>query len=417
MEQTGRPAQFDPKARTVVVIAGAAARGAYEAGALARVLPALFGNDLSNVVLLGTSAGAINAALWGARLAGNVTSQDVGEQVKGVWEGITQRSVFVTSSAAFALGKLFVRGLWSFVVECDCDWLATYRLLNTDPLKDTAQSALDVTALKRNIDEGRLLGVGAVATSCPNDGSGGRSRVFLYGQPALMQTRGLAQSPAGSSIDYVPLADGLKHEHVLASAAIPAAFPPVHINEPAEYAGWYTDGGVRLNTPIRPAIDMDASQLIVISSLATEYPEPRTKDRQPHILDVSAQAIHTVLGDGTIEDLRSLQRVNDMVLQAQGGGVTLKASEDRDYKVISFLAISPENGQLSALADEQLENARRSSLDYRALSAVLSSAGPRDGGNELAGYLLFYPPYSRAQFDLAASDVDRKGALQDAFTM
>jgi NTE family protein len=413
--QQSNSATFDPKARTVVVISGAAARGPYEAAVLAQVLPALFGNDLSRVVLLGTSAGAINAALWAARLGQGAFTADVGAQVKGVWAEITQGSVFTTLSAVTALVRLFARGFTSFFVSCGCDLLATYGLLSTDPLRATAQNAFDPDALKRNVDEGRLLGVGAVATSCPNDGSGGRSRVFLYGRPELYASKGLSKPPAGNSIDYVLLSAGLKLEHVLASAAIPVAFSPVQVNEPADYAGWYTDGGVRLNTPIRPALDMDASQLVVISSLATCYPMfGDAESSQPNIFDVGGQAIHTVLGDGTIEDLRTLQRVNRMVEQAERANVILTSEEDRPYRVVKFLTISPDNGTLSQIADEVMRAARRSGLNYRMLSAVLQSAGVPH--NELASYLLFYPQYAERLFERGDSDVEVKGPLADAFT-
>jgi NTE family protein len=416
MAQQGRSATFDPKARTVVVIAGAAARGPYEAAALAQVLPALFENDLSNVVLLGTSAGGINAALWATELVRDAKTADVGARVKAVWAEITQRNVFVTSSAVFALGRLLTRGVVSFFVSCGCDLLATYGLLTTGPLQTTAQNAFDAEALKRNVDEGRLLGVGAVATSCPNDSSGGRSRVFLYGQRALYEAKGLSKPPEGNSIDYVLLSAGLKLEHVLASAAIPVAFPPVQVHEPADYAGWYTDGGVRLNTPIRPALDMEASQLVVISSFATCYPTHDNSDStQPNIFDVGGQAIHTVLGDGTIEDLRSLQRINHLVEQSQRANLVLTSDDGRPYRIVKFFTISPDNGTISKIADDEIRNARSAGLDYRMLSAVLQSAGVPH--NELASYLLFFPQYAQRLFEQADRDVAMKGSLVDAFTI
>ena len=49
------------------VLTGAAARGAFQAGALSTLLPALEDLGLRPTVAVGTSAGAINASLWASR--------------------------------------------------------------------------------------------------------------------------------------------------------------------------------------------------------------------------------------------------------------------------------------------------------------------------------------------------------------
>jgi hypothetical protein len=54
-------------------------------------------------------------------------------------------------------------------------------------------------------------------------------------------------------IEYVATPE-LGAEHILASSAIPALFPAVRVTTPEDAAGWYFDGGPRLNTPIKPAL-------------------------------------------------------------------------------------------------------------------------------------------------------------------
>jgi NTE family protein len=458
-QTNGMPAKFDPSLRTAVVIAGAGARGAYEAAVLAEVLPRLFPQGLSNVLLLGTSAGAINAALWAAR--SHEQTKDAGSAVKKVWEQIDQKAVFEISSSLAVLARLLIRAVWETakgspeiaeallkkafpwaekpigaafaaekLIEKPISLLGrlfggvkpdakraelrtalgdSFAFFDTKPLTATAHKFLDLTALERNIEQGRLLGLGVVATSCPLDGSGGRSRVFLRCGPNLTVP---ARAPDDdSSIDYVPLEAGqLSHEHILASAAIPIAFPPVEIKQPAGYAGWYTDGGVRLNTPIRPALDLGAEQIIVISSLATEYPKSGSaSSEKPDILDIGAQAIHAVLGDGTIEDLRNLRRVNAIARKTVGlevkADAAQRAAPEKAEKQIAVLAISAGNGVLSGLAQQALEEAKGQSIEYELLAAALASAGAGSGQNELASYLLFHPSYVAQQFAIGKADV------------
>jgi NTE family protein len=407
--------------RTVVVVAGAGARGAYEAGVMAELLPAL-SIDLKSTILLGTSAGAINVALWAARchLGG---LGEIGEQVKGVWQDIDQSKVFTqpawsTLWLAFRAGRRVLRSSGRSLLQLLASPLGLgpprrresdeiTALLDTAPLWDTAEKVVDFPQIRRNIAEGKLLGVGVVATHCPMDSSGGRSRVFL---DANFEQVALPQAEPDSSIDYVGT-DGLEAQHVLASAAIPIAFPPVEIDRPADFAGWYTDGGVRLNAPIEPAIKLGATRIIVISSHATEYPPAGARKRgrraTPDILDVGAQAVHAVLADGMIEDLKQLERINAAVKSCPPGEQR-KAGTGRDYKHVEVLTVSPANGVISPLARKALGKLSLwQKPRYAFLSSLLSSAAGGAGSNELLSYLLFEPGYFKSQFKLGAASAQK----------
>jgi NTE family protein len=132
------------------------------------------------------------------------------------------------------------------------------------------RSRIDFEALEDNIHAGRLDAAGVVATSALTS----RSVVFHSGlkSPATDHRRG---------IDYV--ATSLSEEHVMASAAIPAIFPAVEVKQPEVARGWYFDGGMRLNTPIKPVLEFGAARVVVIAlnSLAPGPPQLASRPWPP----------------------------------------------------------------------------------------------------------------------------------------
>src|SRR5580765_2615194 len=102
--------------------------------------------------------------------------------------------------------------------------------------------------------------------------------------------------------------------HVLASAALPMLFPAVKIGD--EY---YTDGGLRQNTPMSPAIRLGADRLLLVS-LRHVAPEPKQLEREraeayPKPLFLAGKALNALLLDHTEYDLARMQRIN-LILEA-----------------------------------------------------------------------------------------------------
>ncbi|MET0342644.1 MAG: patatin-like phospholipase family protein [Polyangiales bacterium] len=395
-EQSGA-ARWSEEGLTAVVISGAGARGAYEAGALATLLPLLFPQGLGSVVLLGSSAGAINAVQWAQRAAPGRPLAEIGEEVCKFWEELDVDHVYRPLMVTAARRALTF------------DWIGRVDgLLDTGPSHKLAKQTLRASALASNLAQGGIGGVGVVATTCPLDGSGGRSRVFYQG--------GRLRAPAPddtSALDYV--ATPLTPEHVLASAAIPGIFPAVQVTTPTEAAGWHCDGGLRMNTPIEPALRFGARRLVVVSSHATTYPAPAPlpKDK-PDVVDMTAQSLHTALADGMVEDLRRLRKTNDLVLQARERGVTLMNNgvhPAEPYQLIPLVEAAPRPGVIARLARQVLAGRLPLSpaklyrrLEFQLLRRGYAGLGSGVGNDELLSYLLFDKEFARRQIRIGRAD-------------
>lgn len=374
---------------TAVVIAGAVARGAYEAAAMAELLPRVL-PDLSSTFFLGTSAGAINAALWARFAEPGRPIAEVGEAVKNVWASIDEKKVFGGLSTLIA--GTVTGAARDFLVDGGLS-----NLVDTTPLRHTVERELQPEVIARNLAAGAFAGVGVAATFCGINPASDRTHLFLQG----LQTPALAAADSG--IDYIPAL--LTPEHILASSAVPVLFDPVGVREKVDGPiAWYIDGGVRLNTPIAPAIALGARRIIVISSHTASYPKRDGKSRRPSINDSIGQLLHSVLADGMIEDLRRLKSRNHLVEVAQRQNQpALTSKEGRRYERIPHIVVAPEPGQLAGKARAALDKIEPVSLRTllaRTADTLLRPGGEGNGRDEVLSYVLFDHDYFNRQFEL-----------------
>jgi NTE family protein len=284
-------------------------------------------------------------------------------------------------------------------------------LLDTQPLLKHCAKTLDRKRLAENIAQGSIAGVGLVATTCPADGTGGRSHVFLQAGARIPRP----ESDPTSALDYLDVE--LTHRHILASAAIPLAFPPVGVPGESGGIGYYTDGGVRLNTPIAPALDLDATRLVIVSSHATAYPKGGCFNEKPDVIDIAAQSVHSILADGMIEDLRTLRRINSIVSQSAVPIRDETARSRRPFRLVPHIAVAPNPGQLAQLAHDFRArftlNPKRlyRKLEYGFVRSLFAGFGTGVGNDELLSYLLFNPDFAAQQIELGKQHARK--ALQD----
>ncbi|MEO8385135.1 MAG: patatin-like phospholipase family protein [Betaproteobacteria bacterium] len=208
--------------QVVLVLQGGGALGAFQVGAYQSLHEAGIEPDW----VIGTSIGAINGAI----IAGNPPERRL-ERLHAFWEGLQQHAgpempaQFATFENALANFSTVMRGVPTFFApkqngmsgahaQVGIEQAAYY---STAPLRDTLSELVDFDYL--NSDHTRLT-VGAVNART------GEMRYFDNRDETIAV------------------------EHIMASGALPPAFPAIRIDgEP------YWDGGLYSNTPIEAVLD------------------------------------------------------------------------------------------------------------------------------------------------------------------
>jgi NTE family protein len=380
---------------TAIVTAGAGARGAYEAGVLSVVVPKLLESGEREIVLVGTSAGAINTAIMAGAARGS--ARDLADKLCDTWRQLDVSKVF----------KLNVLSVAAFCAEfAGLRWLRDYALLDTRPLRRTAESggAVEWAELSRSFHDSWLKAAGVVATEV----STGKSIVFVQGLGELPKNN----VPRGIEYRAVDLAS----DHVLASAAIPIAFPSIDVQK----SGWFVDGGVRLNTPISPGIDLLAkvspgpNRMIIVST----DPDPRgpntapVASSRPDVIDEASSILHSVFVDRVAEDVRSLRRIN--AITSANGAKSIpdrRADGGQTFDVIEHCYFGPlTRGPIRGKAGEIFRSkyGPLSFSIFNPLSRALGNEGPSH--DELLSFLLFDTDYLTALVQMGQADAQRLSA-------
>ncbi len=208
--------------QVVLVLQGGGALGAYQIG----VYQAMHEAGIEPDWVIGTSIGAINAAL----IVGNAPAQRL-DRLHAFWDHVEQAGNFANPFPWLGLGRIAAnlatmsRGIPSFFkpsaaalqgsqARVGVDAASYY---STEPLRETLHKLVDFERI--NQGDARLT-VGAV------NAISGEMRYFDSSTQAL------------------------RVEHVMASGALPPAFPAIRIDGQP-----YWDGGIYSNTPIEAVLD------------------------------------------------------------------------------------------------------------------------------------------------------------------
>jgi NTE family protein len=367
-----------------LVLAGGGVRGAYEAGVLSALAPVLQRRRERPRVIVGTSVGALNGAYLAANA--NCPLSEAVEGVIDVWHTMEYSDVLGPLLSAGELGRL-VRYLADVVGLPARDVPA---LLDTAPLTATLERLISFEQLARNVVDGTLSSAAVVATSYASS----RSVVFHHGGPA-------PAADTARAIDYA--ATPLSAAHVRASAAIPALFEAVKVTEPPTAAGWYGDGGTRLNAPLKPALALGSERVIVIALNSSRTPRNVVAGR-PDVVDGVAQLLQTVLADQLAGDVATLAQINEtLAAGAKGTG----------RRRIPYILIVPEDrfaiGRLAVHVYKRHYAGVRGLFRGRdvALLGRLVDGARNPVHGELLSYLFFAREFIDELIELGRHDAER----------
>lgn len=279
-------------------MSGGGARGAYEAGIIhyIRTMLPLKARQRPFDIHCGSSVGAINTAHLAA------TSHDMkrqADEVRHLWETLRSDNIYrrdMTALRDFMLGA--AKGLVGNFFKKARQANHFRGFLDTSPLLPFVEKVIPWDMIAKNVANGVVKAVSIVATNVFT----GRMELFIDKHPDVDYTG-----------EYIHHFGPIAPIHAKASAAIPLVFPSVLINGIA-----YTDGGLRLNTPMSPAIQLGADSLLIIglhhyAKPGEKIPFHGIKGHNPALGQVLGRVMNSIFLDRIQYDMEQLERINRIV--------------------------------------------------------------------------------------------------------
>jgi NTE family protein len=258
--------------------------------------------------------------------------------------------------------------------------------------------------IHERIDGGEIQALAIAATEI----STGRSAVFVDagGRP-------MPEWPNDRFV--VARATRMGPAHALASAAIPLAFPALRIDRT-----YYCDGGLRLNTPLAPALRLGADRVLVIG---LRYPRPPEEEdriarrREKNYASptfLAGKALNALLLDRIEHDVARLRMFNSILRHGvaeygpdflQRISAPIVAERKRPYRIVDEYMIRPSK-DLGRVAAECLRHQGRSHgvRDWLSRNVIKFAGRGALAEADLLSYLFFDRCFADHLIELGRKD-------------
>jgi NTE family protein len=400
-----RRSQPQARGRVALVLAGGAARGAYEVGVVQYILEDVaraLGRDVPLDILCGTSVGALNVCGL-ASLADHPRAR--ARVLIDVWTKLTvDRVLPLKNHDLFRL----MRSLVGRPPALPPDALHGIGLVDPTAIETLIDEVVHFERIQQHIDAGLVTAVTVTATHVGS----GRTVVFIA-----------KKDPVGPTWSSDPTMQGehvvLQSVHALASAAIPLLFPAMRVG-----TDFYCDGGVRQNVPLSPARRLGADGVVVVSPRHLPLPPAHDPSQRAHEaanaspLFLLGKMLNALLLDRVDSDLDRLHRINQ-ILEAGtarfGPGFVTQLNEELGTRGAGKLGLRPMRTVLvrasADIGEIASEFASEPGFGARA-KGVLGRLmrGWAEGGvqGDLLSYLLFDGRFARRLIELGRADARRQ---------
>jgi NTE family protein len=356
-------------AKKALYLAGGGARGAYQAGVLKAIGHILQVKQLPFEMVSGVSVGSINAVVLAENADDFPSALD---KLEMIWSEIHCQQIYKASN--YELSKSVVRNVSTLVMK----QRQAGHLLDTTPLKELIDDAVDFTKIAKNVSEGHIDTL-EIITNC-----------YETNQTISFYDHNGAEFTDWNYPRHSSQRATIQAEHILASSALPLFFPTV------PFDGFhYGDGSIGLVSPLRGSIRFEVDKIMILGTRAlpifVDSDNLRNEDEIPfaHIL---GSMLNGLFLDNLDRDIEMVNRMNEIAML-----LSMWKKRHSPWRPIHTLHLRPSK-DVASVAQQHFKT-----LPVL-LRYLLNVLGAKNQSGDLLSFLLFEREFTRELLELGFQD-------------